>query len=358
MPRLEASRVRAACQGAGWCAVLNHLAGDPLAAALNRPGRHVVCPVHGGVHGDGFRLFPDVETTGGGICATCGAFPDGFALLQWLFGWSFPQTLQRVAQVLRLDPDDGACALTGASPASHLPRQVTPPRRQRSSATLERLWAQALAPDHPGAAVLRQYLASRGLEGTDLDPEALRLHPALPYWSRDAQRRPVLDGPFPVLLALVRAPSGAPVSLHRTYLQTRGQGKAPVATPRKLLPAIAGRSLRGSAVRLMPAGESLGIAEGLETALAASALSAMPVWACLSATLLARFVPPAGVRHLTLWVDKDRSGAGERAAGELRDRLTPRLAVTLRTPADSIPADRSSLDWADVWQSRAARGAA
>jgi hypothetical protein len=337
--------------------VLNHLAGDPLAAALDRPGRHVACPVHGGVHGDGFRLFADVETTGGGICATCGAFPDGFALLQWLFGWSFPQTLERVAEVLRLDSDQGACALAWATPCRNVQRRVTPPQPRRSGtgATLERLWSQALAADHPEAIALHRYLAGRGLSGTDLDPEALRLHPALPYWGRDAQRRPVLGGHFPTLLALVRAPSGVPISLHRTYLQAHGQGKAPVATPRKLLPAIAGRSLGGSAVRLMPAGESLGVAEGLETALAASALSAMPVWACLSATLMQRFVPPAGVRHLTLWVDKDRSNAGERAAAALRDRLTPRLAVTLRIPADPIPAERSSLDWADIWQSRAAR---
>ncbi|MBK1620696.1 hypothetical protein CKO42_20130 [Lamprobacter modestohalophilus] len=358
MRRLEVARVRAACQQASWCNVLNHLAGDLLAAALDRPGRHVACPIHGGVHGDGFRLFADVETTGGGICATCGAFPDGFALLQWLFGWSFPQTLERVAEVLRLDPDQGACALAWATPAISGQHRVTPPRRQGSSATLKRLWSQALAADHPDAGALQRYLAGRGLEGADFGPDALRLHPALPYWHRDAQRRPVLRGHFPAMLALVRAPSGAPISLHRTYLQTHGQGKAPVAAPRKLLPAIAGRSLRGSAVRLMPAGESLGIAEGLETALAASALSAMPVWACLSATLLARFVPPKGVRHLTLWVDKDRSGAGERAAAALRDRLTPQLAVTLRIPADPIPADMTSLDWADLWQSRAAGCAA
>lgn len=354
MSRLEASRVRAACQRAGWCAVLDQLAGDPLAAALDRPGRHVACPVHGGVHGDGFRLFADVETTGGGICATCGAFPDGFALLQWLFGWSFPQTLGHIAEALRLDTDQGTCALAWATATRTDQCRVAPPRRRGSSAMLERLWSQALAADHPGAVVLHRYLAGRGLAGTDVDPAALRLHPALPYWSRNAQMRPVLDGHFPALLAMVRAPSGEPVSLHRTYLQTKGHGKAPVAVPRKLLPAISGRSLSGSAVRLMPASESLGIAEGLETALAASALSGMPVWACLSATLLARFVPPAGVRHLTLWVDKDRSGAGERAAGELRERLRPRLAVTLRTPVEPIPADTTSLDWADIWQSRAA----
>ncbi len=105
MVGIDVARVRTASRKAGWCGILTYIAGDTLAAALERPGRHVALPVHGGVHGDGFRLFPDVETTGGGICATCGAFADGFALLQWLFGWSFPQTLERVAQVLRLESE-------------------------------------------------------------------------------------------------------------------------------------------------------------------------------------------------------------------------------------------------------------
>ena len=57
----------------------------PLKAALDRKGKHVPCPVHGGR--DGFRIFPDVAETGGGICNTCGSFANGFALLMWINGW-------------------------------------------------------------------------------------------------------------------------------------------------------------------------------------------------------------------------------------------------------------------------------
>jgi len=354
MQRLEASRVRAACQRAGWTRVLDHLAGDPLAAALERPGRHCACPIHGGVRGDGFRLFPDVEATGGGICATCGAFPDGFALLQWLFGWSFPQTLERVAEVLRLDAGREAPGVAWATSTARVRSRVSATRRHQPPMNLQRLWSQALAPQHRAAAVLRRYLAGRRLNGVGLDPEAVRFHPSLPYWTSSGAGRPMIAARFPAFLALVRAPGGESVSLQRTYLHADGRGKAPVNSPRKLLPAIGGRAFAGSAVRLAPASEALGIAEGIETALAASALSGMPVWACLSATLLQRFVPPSDVRHLTIWVDKDRSCAGEHAAMALRDRLAPRLAVTLRTPADPIPSGARSLDWADVWASHSA----
>ena len=354
MVRLDAASERAASRKAGWCGILTYIAGDTLAAALDRPGRHVACPVHGGVHGDGFRLFPDVETTGGGICATCGAFPDGFALLQWLFGWSFPQTLERVAEALRLESECPTTAVAWATPVVHGRCRVTDRQRHRARANLARLWSQALAPRHADAGALRRYLAGRGLDPTDVPADAIRLHPALGYWTRSPQGQPVLTGRFPALLAVVRSPDGRRLTLHRTYLRPDGRAKAPVPCPRKLLPALAGDALSGAAIRLATAGEVLGVAEGLETALAASALSGMPVWACLSATLLRRFEPPSGVRLLTIWVDKDRSGTGERAAAALRDRLVPRLAVTLRTPADSIPPGAAGLDWADVWASRSA----
>jgi len=59
--------------------------------------------------------------------------------------------------------------------------------------------------------------------------------------------------------------AGEEPALHRTYLNDRG-GKADVSSPRKLL----GRMPTGAAVRLAPYQDKLGIAEGIETSLAAS----------------------------------------------------------------------------------------
>src|SRR5690606_17357926 len=46
--------------------------------------------------GDGFRLFKDAAKSGGGICATCGAYPDGFSLLMKVTGMSFGDCLKAV----------------------------------------------------------------------------------------------------------------------------------------------------------------------------------------------------------------------------------------------------------------------
>lgn len=83
--------------GDNWLAVLYGLAPE-LSKALEAPGRHASCPVHGTAKrkGDGFRLFKDAHRTGGGICNTCGPRPDGFGLLMWLKGWSFQDCLLAV----------------------------------------------------------------------------------------------------------------------------------------------------------------------------------------------------------------------------------------------------------------------
>ncbi|EIC23936.1 DUF7146 domain-containing protein [Thiorhodovibrio frisius] len=354
MRSIESATVRQAVQGAGWLTILNELAGPVLDAALQRPGRHVPCPVHGGHQGDGFRLFPDVDRSGGGICATCGPYPDGFALLCWLFGWSFPEALSRVAGVL---------GLTGGTLSPWRPTLIARPRVRVSAceqhpnqarAQLRRLWNESLPPGHPGSDVLRRYLVLRGLGDADFDPRVIRFHPELPYWSTAEKGRPVCLGRFPAMLALVSAADGSAMTLHRTYLQSDGLAKAPVPAPKKLMASGQNRSLAGSAVRLCPVelgtNPTLGLTEGIETALAVRAMTGMPVWAALSATLLERFAPPLGLRRLVVWADKDRSGVGEQVARALQRRLSASVEVRIRLPLVPIPPHARGVDWADVWQ--------
>ncbi len=76
-------------------------------------------------------------------------------------------------------------------------------------------------------------------------------------------------------------------------------------------------------VRLSPDDEVLGglhLAEGLETALAAMAIGLRPTWATGSTALLRSFATLGGVEALTVIVDNDTSGAGERAAREVEAR--------------------------------------
>ena len=108
MPYYDASKVREAVKG-HWLEVFSYLADSEIGEVISRPKKHITCPVHGTSNkngkGDGFSLFKDVVDTGAGGCTTCGHHHDGFALLMWLKGWSFRETLNKVAEILRIEPE-------------------------------------------------------------------------------------------------------------------------------------------------------------------------------------------------------------------------------------------------------------
>jgi hypothetical protein len=159
------------------------------------------------------------------------------------------------------------------------------------------------------------------------------------------------------MVALVTDPDGRPVTVHRTYLAPDGH-KAPVPAPKKLM-GYPGSRLAGGAIRLSSPGPILGVAEGIETALAVHLRTGMPVWSAISAGLLARMEPPAETSLVVVWADRDRSGAGEAAALLLRKRLIGRgISVAVHLPPGPIPSTAKGIDWADVWCGQQQRDAA
>ena len=220
---------------------------------------------------DPFEIrLSDLDEIGGGICNTCGAFHDGFALLMWANGWTFPEALRAVAGELGMT-DDRVCE---QRPVRSL--RPRPKERDRESVikALNRVWQQALDPADRRAAPLRAYSANRGLSGVKLDGEVVRFHPALGYWQSNDRNEPELVGWYPAMVALVTGAGGAPVTVHRTYLTPDGH-KAPVPAPKKLM-GYPGSRLAGGAIRLLSPGPILGVAEGVESALAIRLRTGMP----------------------------------------------------------------------------------
>jgi len=213
---------------------------------------------------------------------------------------------------------------------------------------LNRVWQQSLDPGDRRAAALRAYLSRRGLSGAELDGRVVRFHPALGYWKKNDRSEIELAGRYPAMVALVTDAEGAPVTVHRTYLTPDGR-KAPVPAPKKLM-GYPGERLVGGAIRLFAPEPVLGVADGIETALAVHLKTGMPVWSAISAKLLERLELPAQTSLVVIWADRDRSGAGEATAMRLRQRLLRRgISVAVHLPPGPIPARAKGLDWADVW---------
>jgi len=327
-------------QAAGrWLHIFNILTPE-LERAVLKPGRHIGCPIHGGK--DGFKLFRDAGYSGGGICNTCGAKADGFALLMWLRGWSFPDTLSAVADVLGISNDPGhSNPIVVSEPLLNQTKSVADDERIKR--VLRTVWRQSKSLQHPDASPVRRYLRFRGLDDAIPDYPSLRFHPGMQYRDEDGK----IAGHYPALLALLENNQGV-VTLHRTYL-TRDGRKAPVGSPRKMMPAPSDKNIAGSAIRLGRPGRVLCVTEGLETALAVIEATGMVTWPLLSATMMASFLIPTGVEKLVIWSDLDRSLAGTLAATKLAGLANAQgVEAVVCEPKGVIPAEAKSIDWLDV----------
>lgn len=353
--RISARGLKQAARG-HWMEIFQVLAPDAV-HALKKPGTHVVCPIHGGVDGDGYRVFKDFNETGGGICNTCGGFKDGFDHLMWLNGWTFPETLEAVAQVLGYREYDDAGRVpprrTQDDPQRAAAEEAERKKREQEDARLrqklDELWTQAVPLTDPSAEPVRLYLARRGLSlKYALNMPELRFHPKVAYYHEKK-----LKGYYPAMVSLVFDAAGKPVTLHRTYLDWEGY-KAPVPKAKKLMPYPSDRDASGGAIRLMrSAGPVLAFTEGIETALAVieATEGRLPVWPTYSDTMLANVCPPENVQLACFYGDQDRSEAGRKAVIKAKERLWARgITVQGFIPNEMIPETAKGVDWLDVYR--------
>lgn len=287
-----------------WPGILANFGLDDLALS----GRHGPCPVCDGR--DRFR-FDNKDGRGTFYCSQCGA-GDGFDLLRLVKGWTFKEAAEQVKQVV------GSIGATKSAPTVSTDDKL---------AQCKRVWSESKAVIAGDPVSL--YLARR--TGLEVIPTCLRYHPALAYRHDDGSTTK-----HPAMLAKVTAPDGTGTALHRTYLTSDGE-KANVPMSKKVLGSLPA----GAAVHLSSACSTLGIAEGIETALSASVAFGLPVWSAISAGGLERWTSPAGVNRVVIFGDNDLSGTGQAAAWILAKRLiAANVAVDVKIPA--LPGD-----WAD-----------
>ncbi|MCC5612590.1 toprim domain-containing protein [Nostoc sp. CHAB 5834] len=317
-----------------WGRILEEKA-PSLGEALASVGYHVPCPNHGGVNG--YRLFEHFNETGRGICNSCGPQNSGVRTLAFANKIPFAEALDIVAEWLAVE---NRGEHTPVESKKYEPKPTVPP--EVAYAKICEVWkgSQDLA-NSPA----ELYLEKRGLNRWLNGPcKTLRSHPSLP--NVEIKTR-TYYGHHPCLIAPIRDSKKKILSIHRIYL-TKDGDKANVPE-QKVMMARCG-DLRGSAIQMFPAdSDVLGIAEGIETALAAHAVSLMPIWASVNAALMQTVEIPEHVRHVVVWADNDRSGTGLHSAEVLADRLVrDGKRVTIYIPPGMIPEGQKSVDWLDV----------
>jgi putative DNA primase/helicase len=147
------------------------------------------------------------------------------------------------------------------------------------------------------------YLAHRGIRVPDEALDVMGFHPSCPFGRTTA----------PALVAQIQdITTGEPVGVHRRQLTPDAAAAGP---PMTLGPKS------GGAIRLSKttSGE-LAIGEGIETCLSGMLLGSGPTWSVVDAGGISNFVVLEHVHCLTILVDHDVSGTGQRAAAACRDR--------------------------------------
>lgn len=270
-----------------WPEIVAQLVGPEFA-----DGKHHPCPCGDGK--DCFRLS-NIHGKGNYFCRCSEGDKDGFDLIQCVHSTDFAGACRMIEGVIGPRPDDGE------------------PRKPKTSYS-ETLRKGAVKSSRS------RYLESRGL----IVPPGLDWHTGVDYRNEAGEK----VATYPAMLAPVTR-DGKFLTYHVTYLHDGG--KAPVDPCRKILP---GTSTKGGAVELWPAAETMGIAEGIETAIAASIIFRIPVWAALNTSLLKAWRPPEIAKRVLIFADHDLNFAGHAAAYTLAHRLHGQIEVEVKMPAE------------------------
>ena len=332
-----------------WPEIFEELCPGMFTEALQSTG-HVKCPLHGG-KGDflmptkGMRNW-DNPRYSGVACCTC--IPtkavEGFGLLQLALGLSRGEVVHKVFKYLEGTAQE--CRVKPAIPA------YTPPSDEEKKALeaeiqlrIEKLWGTPsyLSMDSPVA----NYYLERKIDSITLknvtQSNSLKWLPSYGFYENK-----VKVGSYPAIFGALQNKDDKIVAIHRTWLSVDCKSKARGRESKKLSESL---GLKGSAIRLFAAdsADCLGLAEGIETAMAAwqlanaghfSGLSQMPVWSCANAGNLLAFDVPTYLLHtlkkIVVFADNDERGTGEKAANALKARLAqihPHIEVDIRVAA-------------------------
>lgn len=272
--------------------------------------KHGACPFCGGI--DRWR-FDNKGGKGTYYCNACGS-GDGFGFLMKLKGWDFRETAKQIEKII-----------TGIEPEILSPKDIF-----QKMELIKKIFNESKIVED-GDPVWK-YLNAR--TGIQFIPKDILYHERLKYYDENTRT----ESFHPAMLAIVKDVNGSGLSIHRTYLTNEGC-KANVPTVKKMM---AGKPITGGAIRLSKVQEKLGVAEGIETAFAASLRFGVPVWSVVSAGMMEAWQVPVGVKEVVIMADADSNFVGQSAAYKLAARL-----VRAKLKVEVVIPGKLDTDWAD-----------
>jgi len=291
-----------------WRAILTHFGFTEKELS----GKHGPCPLCEG--SDRFR-YTDYKDGGEYFCSGCGP-GSGFDLLMGKMNWDFAHSAQEVDKLLGTDIEQ-----------VFKPRVDTEKRRRDMNAVWRNATDETIVPE---------WLKYRGIEGWNRGYADLRGHPSMFMAASSDRHR--------AMLALVRNKDGAPIAIHRTYID---------AKQRKVMPPI--ETIKGAGIRLgeyLVERKTVVIGEGIETVLSGMDYFLQPGIATISAAGMEEIIVPEHYENIIILADNDLSFTGQKAAFTLARRLdnkkkTVRVVMPSKVDTDfnDNPKTRSYISW-------------
>ena len=159
----------------------------------------------------------------------------------------------------------------------------------------------------PASDEVVNYLRSRGLK-----PLPSIYQATLEYW-HDGKSY----GEFECMVCKIFNINKEFQSFHITYLKDGRKADLPV--DKKVMSPI--DTISGASIQLMKPNNTLGIAEGIETALSCYEMFDLPMWASISAGGMEKIEIPESVENVILFADNDDSYTGQASAYLTAKRL-------------------------------------
>ncbi len=267
-----------------WSEIFEYYGLPPVTGKNHFKGNCPICERKGKYRCD------DKNGTGSYICV-CGS-GDGWTLLSSFTGKEFKVLAAEVDQLIG-----------NTFERSHIPADPVKSSIAQQRARVSHKYSKLSALRGTGA---DRYLKARGINS--LPVEQVRFC--------DSQR--TFDGNFQSIYALATDDKGELCYLHRTLLD--GDKNANVGGAAKKMMKLQDDAYldhaRSIAIRMFPPASTLGIAEGIETALACHQITQCNTWATLNTTFMKKFRVPLGVQNLIIFADADSNAAGHAAAFE------------------------------------------
>lgn len=265
-----------------WAEIFEYYGLPPITGGKHYSGECPLCGEKGK-----FRI-DDKDGNGTFICKCTSG--NGFKLLELTQGKSFPVLADEIDKLL----------------GNAQQQEYSRPVRSDIAAERERFIKPYSAMPSLKDTTAAQYLQERGV--FTLPADCVRFCARQPAEGHSKI--------YQAIWSLATDAKGLPCYMHRTYLD--GSRKAPV-NPVKRMDSLQDENYlkhaKSVAIRLFPVDSTLGIAEGIETALSCKQVYGINTWAAMNATFMKKFIAPRGVKTLVIFADYDiRSATGHDAA--------------------------------------------